>query len=101
MNIRSLSAAILLSGSRWAHPNGTHGSAFDREYLFARSSAAQNLGRAAIIGRRHPDIGGEEAGETALRGEAEIEADIGDRRFARYQRLQRLLHHQRVEIEVR
>src|SRR5437762_5710301 len=48
-------------------------------------SGPQDFGGAAVFGRRHPDIGGEEAGETALGGEAEIEADIGDRHFGRDQ----------------
>ena len=38
-------------------------------------SGPQDFGGAAVFGRRHPDIGGEEAGETALGGEAEIELD--------------------------
>src|SRR5947209_180938 len=101
MNVRSLSTAILYPGPRSANSKGAAREEFDREYLFARLSGPQNFGRATIIGWCHPDIGGEEAGESALRREAEIEADIGDRRLARHQRFQRLLHHQRIEIEVR
>src|SRR6187399_2111060 len=71
--------------------------------IFSRAlrSGPQDFGGAAIFSRRHPDIGGEEAGETALRREAEIEADIGDRHFARDQRVERLLHDEGIEIEVR
>src|SRR5829696_4291452 len=70
--------------------------------IFSRSlrSGAQDFGGAAVFGRRHPDIGGEEARETALGGEAEIEADIGDRHFGRHQRVQRLFHDECIEIEV-
>src|SRR5882724_12402677 len=62
--------------------------------IFSRRvrSGPQDFGGAAVFGRRHPDIGGEEARETALGGEAEIEADIGDRRFGRDQRVQCLIH---------
>src|SRR5258705_8787194 len=63
------------SGSRFGHPNGGESGGLDREYLLSlRSgrSGAQHLGCTAVIGRRHSDIGGEEAGEAALRGEAEI-----------------------------
>src|SRR5438552_1133249 len=71
--------------------------------IFSRRvrSGAQDFGGAAVFGRRHPDIGGEEASETALGREAEIEADIGDRHFGRHEGVQRLFHDQRIEIEVR
>src|SRR3984893_687746 len=66
------------------------------ESIFYRSarrpSGTQRLGRTAVIGRRHPDRGGEEAGEPALRREAEVKADIGDRHFRGDQRIERLLH---------
>src|SRR6185437_3024655 len=92
-----------LFGSRTAwHPSDAARRGLDRQYLFEFSSSGpQDLGDAAVFGRRHANIGGEEASEAALRGEAEIEADVGDRRFRCDQRVERLLHHQRVEIEVR
>src|SRR5437870_6062501 len=64
--------------------------------IFSRRvrSGAQDFGGSAVFGRRHPDIGGEEARETALGGEAEIEADIGDRHFGRDQGVQCLFHYE-------
>src|SRR5258707_6786272 len=76
----------------------------DRQYPFARSparSGPQDLGGTPIVRWRHADIGGEEVRESALRGKAEIEADVGDRRFGGHQRGQRLFHQKRVDVEVR
>src|SRR5262249_47762142 len=90
-------------GSHSMHPNGGAREGFDRQYLLSvrnAPSGAQDLGSTAIIGGRHPNMGGKEAGERALRGEAEIEADIGDRRFRGDERVERVLHDQRVEIEM-
>src|SRR5258706_687366 len=76
----------------------------DRQYPFARSparSGPQDLGGTPIVRWRHADIGGEEVRESALRRKAEIEADVGDRRFGGHQRVQRSFHQQRVDVEVR
>src|SRR5258706_4672776 len=76
----------------------------DRQYPFAHGlvrSGPQNLGGAPIVRWRHTDIAGEEVRECALRRKAEIEADVGDRRFGGHQRVQRFFHQQRVDVEVR
>src|SRR5258708_33662696 len=76
----------------------------DRQYSLARRlarSGPQDLGGAPIVRWCHADIGGKEVREGALRRKAEIEADVGDRRFGDDQRVQRFLHQQRVEVEVR
>src|SRR3984893_8516986 len=76
----------------------------DRQYPFARRlgrSGPQDLGGAPVVGWRHADIAGEEVRECALRRKAEIEADVGDRRFGGHQRVQRLFHQKRVDVEVR
>src|SRR5258706_9774159 len=76
----------------------------DRQYSFARRlgrSGPQDLGGAPIVGWRHADIAGEEVRERAPRRKAEIEADVGDRRFGGHQRVQRLFHQERVDVEVR
>src|SRR5262245_13442690 len=94
-------AAVL--GPRSRHPSGGARDGFDRQYLLwapRRSSGAQDLGCAAIIRGRHSDIGRKKAGEGALRGKAEIETDIGDMRLGGDQRVERILHDQRVEIEM-
>src|SRR5258708_30255000 len=58
----------------------------DRQYPFARRlarSGPQDLGGAPIVRWRYADIAGKEVPEGALRRKAAIEADVGDRRFAR------------------
>src|SRR5436190_15875692 len=55
-------------GSRSQHPNEDERGGLDREYLLSLRGnclRSQHLGRTAVIGRRHADIGGEEAGEPA------------------------------------
>src|SRR5580704_7657726 len=59
------------------------------------------MGDPAVLRRRHADIGGEEAREAALRRETQIVANIGDGDLARHQSIDRLLHEQGVDIEVR
>src|SRR4030081_2105981 len=69
--------------------------ALDRQYAFARPlrrSGPQNLGGAPVVRGRHAHIGGEEVGKSALGREAEIETNVGDRRFGSHQRVQRFLH---------
>src|SRR5271166_5329923 len=45
-------------------------------------------------------IGGKEAGEAALRGEADMETDVGDLGLHAHELLDRPLHERRVEVEV-
>src|SRR6266566_7555800 len=90
-------------GSHSMHPNGDARGGFDRQYLLsilAAPSGTQDLGCTAVIGGRHPNIGRKKAGERALRGEPEIVADVGDRRFGGDERVKGIFHDERVEIEV-
>src|ERR1700730_7503997 len=75
----------------------------DRQYPSARrlaGSGPEDLGGASIVRRRHADIACEEVRKRTLRRKAEIEADVGDRRFGGHQRIQRSFHQERVDVEV-
>jgi len=87
----AMSALVLPQREVGPHPPPSYRSVrpgLDRQYTFAQRGARsgpQNLCGAPIVRGRHANIAGEEVRECALRRKAEIEADIGDRRFGCHQ----------------
>src|SRR6185437_5243266 len=64
-------------------------------------SSGDHARRFAVERRRNADMVAEEAREIALRGEAEIAGDRNQRRLRALQLAHRLLHAQRVPVDVR